>query len=103
MEFVNKELRCKFSLPEPLRMKHVEQYEGARNEARAAGAQFAASINWVGAVTILEDWVCEDLPDPKALTPEDLGDVHGPALQVVVWVAGQVAVHVMKQLFVPKN
>lgn len=103
MEFVNKELKCKFSLPEPLRLRHVEAYEKARSEAREAGAQFAASINWVGAVEILEGWLCEVLPDPKALTPEDLADVHGEALQVVMWVAGQVAIHVIKQLFVPKN
>lgn len=103
MEFVNKELRCKFALPEPLRLRHVEQYEKARDEARAAGAQFTPSINWVGALVLLEDWVCEVLPDPKALTPEDLADVHGPVLQVVMWVAGQVATHVMKELFIPKN
>lgn len=103
MEFNNKELKCKFSLPEPLRMRHVEQYEVARNEAREAGAQFNASINWLGAVPLLENWTCEALPDPKGLTPEDLADAYGVVMQIVVWVAGQVAVHIMKQLFVPKN
>lgn len=103
MEFVNKELKCKFSLPEPLRMRHVEQYEVARDTARAAGARFAPAINWVGALDLLEGWECEVLPDPEGLTPEDLADVHGPVLQIIVWVASTVATHIMSELFIPKN
>ena len=103
MTFENEGLRCKFSLPDPLCMRHVEKYEAARDEARLAGAQFAPSINWVGAVALVEDWECEALPDPNSLTPADLADTHGTVLQIVMWVAGQVSAHVMRELFVPKN
>lgn len=101
--FENEELKCKFSLPEPLRMRHVEQYETARDGARAAGAQFGPAINWCGALALIEDWECEALPIPEELTPEDLADVHGPILRLVMWVGGTVVGHVMGELFIPKN
>lgn len=102
-EFYNEALKCKFSLPEPLCMRHVEIYEKARDTARNAGAQFAPSINWVGAVEIIENWECETLPNPKELSPEDLADIHGESLQIVMWVASKVAIYVMEKLFIPKN
>ena len=101
--FENEKLGCKFSLPKPFRLRHVEAYEKARDEARAAGAQFGLAMNWIGAMAIIEDWKCKALPDPKKLTPEQLADVHGPILQIVAWVAGQVVTHVMGALFIPKN
>lgn len=103
MEFVNKELGCKFSLPEPFRMRHLEQYEAARDTARAVGAQFAPSINWVGALGILEGWECELLPDPEGLTPDTLAEVHGKVLQIVIWVASKVVIYITKVMFIPKN
>ena len=101
--FENEKLKCRFSLPDPLRMRHVEAYEKARDEARAAGAQFGPAINWIGAVALIEDWECEALPDPEKLTPEALDDVHGAVLRIVMWVGGQVVSHVMEELFIPKN
>lgn len=102
-EFYNEALDCCFTLPEPFRLRHVEQYEAGRNKAKASGAQFPASINWVGAMEILESWDCEALPDPRQLSPNDLGDTHGDALQVVMWVGSQVNVYVLAKLYIPKN
>lgn len=101
--FKNEKLGCKFSLPEPLRMRHVEAYEEARDQARVNGAQFSPSTNWIGAVALIRDWECEALPDPKKLTSEDLDETHGKVLRIVMWVGGQVATHVMGELFIPKN
>lgn len=102
-EFYNEALGCRFTLPEPLRLRHVEQYEAGRDKARAAGAQFAPSINWVGTMEILESWDCEMLPDPRKLSPNDLGDTHGEVLQIVMWVGSQVNVYVLAKLYIPKN
>ena len=102
-EFYNEALGCRFTLPEPLRLRHVEQYEAGRDVAKAAGAQFAPSINWMGALKLVEKWECEDLPDPHELSPADLEDVHGTALQVVMWVSSQVNVYVLSKLYIPKN
>ena len=102
-EFYNEALGCRFTLPEPFRLRHVEEYEAGRDKARAAGAQFAPSINWTGAMEILESWDCETLPDPRKLSPSDLGDVHSQALQVVMWVGSQVNVYVLAKLYIPKN
>lgn len=102
-EFYNEALGCRFTLPEPFRLRHVEQYDAGRDKARAAGAQFAPSINWVGAMEILENWDCEILPDPHKLSPDDLRDTHGEALQIVMWVSSQVNVYVLAKLYIPKN
>lgn len=102
-EFYNEALDCRFTLPEPFRLRHVEQYEIGRDAARAAGAQFAPSINWAGALKLVEDWQCKALPDPQQLSPADLEDVHGAALQIVMWVGSQVSVYVLSKLYIPKN
>jgi len=102
-EFYSEALGCRFTLPEPFRLRHAERYEAGRDKARAAGAQFAPSINWVGALEILEEWECEVLSDPHKLSPADLEDVHDQALQVVMWVGSQVNVYVLAKLYVPKN
>lgn len=102
-EFCHEALGCSFSLPEPFRMRHVMQFEAGRDEARAAGGQFAPAINWAGALRVIENWECETLPKPHSLSPDDLGDAHGPVLQVIMWVGSQVSVYVMEKLFIPKN
>ena len=102
-EFYNEALGCRFTLPEPFRLRHVEQYEAGRDKAKAAGAQFMPSVNWIGAMEIIEDWECEGLPDPRGLSPADLEDVHGVALQIVMWVGSQVNVYVLAKLYIPKN
>lgn len=102
-EFYNEGLGCRFTVPEPLRLRDVERYEAARNEARTAEAQSAFSINWVGAVALIEEWECEALPDLQGLSPEDVGDAFGAIMQVIVWAGGQVSAHVMTKLFIPKN
>ena len=102
-EFYNEALGCRFSLPEPFRLRHVERYDAGRDRARAAGAQFPPSINWVGALEIIEDWECEALPDPHELSPDALADVHGVPLQVVMWIGSQVNVYVLAKLYIPKN
>lgn len=103
MKFINEKLGCRFSIPDPLRLRHVEVYETARKQAIVAGAQFPPSVNWVGAAAIAEDWECETIPDPHALPLDQLADIHGAVLQIVMWVGGQVAGHVMEKLYVPKN
>lgn len=102
-EFYNEALDCRFTLPEPFRLRHVEQYEAGRNKAKAAGAQFPPSINWTGALEIVENWECETLPDPHNLSPAGLEDVHGSGLQIVMWAGSQVNVYVLAKLYIPKN
>jgi hypothetical protein len=102
-EFYNEALGCRFTLPEPFRLRHVERYEAGRDKAKATGAQFPPSVNWVGAMEIVEDWDCEALPDPRKLSPADLDDTHGQALQIVIWVGSQVNVYVLAKLYIPKN
>lgn len=102
-KFENEALGCSFSLPEPFRMRHVEQYEAARDAARAAGAKTAFAINWIGAVAILESWDCEALLEPEKLTPGDLSDSHGQMMQVIVWVASTVNAYIIEKLFISKN
>lgn len=102
-EFYNEALDCRFTLPEPFCLRHVEQYEAGRNKAKAAGAQFPPSINWTGALEIVKNWECETLPGPHNLSPADLEDVHGSGLQIVMWVSSQVNVYVLAKLYIPKN
>lgn len=102
-EFENEKLGCKFSLPEPFKMRDVERYEEGRDAAREAGAATAFAINWIGAAAIVENWKCETLPDPAALTPGDFAESHGAVMQVIVWVASTVNAYVIEKLFIPKN
>lgn len=101
--FDNPSLKCSFDLPDPLRLRHVENYECARDTAKLAGASTGFSINWVGALELIENWACPSIKEPKNLVAKELGDVHGDALRVIIWVAGIVNRYVLEQLIVPKN
>jgi hypothetical protein len=97
-EYENAELGVSFSLPVSLTVREQLAF---RERVFVTASEDLYSRYWAGAVPLLKDWECEDIPDPAAV---DLDvETRVQITDIVNWVSNTVALHMTELEDVPKN
>lgn len=96
-EFVNEKLGARFTVPDSLTVRTQLAYYSAR---QFADTNEMWEANWRAAVVVMQDWVCDWLPDPKTADLETLTDRRAALL--MMWAANQVGGHMLGLETVPK-
>jgi hypothetical protein len=98
MNYENEALGVSFSLPDELTIR--QQLE-LRTRVFQDESDDAYSRWWAGILPLIEDWQCEDIPDPAAL------DLDAPGTwqegHIVQWVSNMAAGYVTDLGTVPKE
>ena len=95
-EFKNAKLGVTFRVPDHPTVRQQLAYFSEAGMAR--GSQMFERL-WLGALTLMEDWECELLPDPKV----DLDGLTDPkVVQVLLWSGLNVEVHMNQLEEIPK-
>jgi hypothetical protein len=98
-EFEHPALGCKFTVPEKFTARIHQAWVDAREAAEKEGATTALSVNWAGALAVIEEWECEKLPDRYS----DLDDIYNEQLAIIKWVGDEIVYYIITLLSVPKN
>jgi hypothetical protein len=98
MEYKNEQLGCSFSLPDELtiRQQLLLRTRVFRDESEDAYSQW-----WAGILPLIEDWQCEEIPDPVAFDLDDSGTWQQG--NIVQWVSNMAAGYVIELGEVPKE
>jgi len=96
-QFTNEALGCRFNLPRPFTIRHLEAWEDAKQQALESGSKTLLSLRWVGALALITDWECEALPDRYST------EIADEQLRVIAWVGRIVQQHIANLVTVPGN
>lgn len=97
MEFANKELGVKFTVPDRPTVRQQLAWLGA---AAGRNPEDLFDRYWAGAKALIQSWECEALPDYKV----ELDAISNPTqTSVIVWVALEVRNHMNALEDLPKN
>lgn len=96
--YTNENIGVSFSLPETMSTRDGLDLRARLVEASDENAYIRW---WLAVLPLLEDWQCDDLPDPAAF------DLDAPAtwriMDIVQWVGNTTAGHMAELENVPKN
>ena len=93
---VNKKQIAKFTVPDQLTVRQQLTYLSAVASLKLDFERF-----WAGAMTLIQSWESELIPDAKLL---DLDVATDPKItNLIVWVGWQVKMHMDRLEEVPKN
>lgn len=97
--FENEEFGVSFSLPEKITVRQqlvIRERVWGSNNADPASIRF-----WFSMLPMVEDWDCDDYPDPADIDIDALDDTR--ATDIILWASARMADYFMDRGFVPKN
>ena len=97
-KYANEELGVKFALKEKYTIRDIL---GQRERILFAVDYDWYSRYWLASISMLENWECEEIPVPEDLDLE--ADATRKVVDIIQWVANEVAAHMSELDNVPKN
>lgn len=97
MEFKNEDVKLRFTVPERPTVRQQLRYMGA---AVSLGGEDLFLAFWRGALTMIEDWECELVTDPRKLDLDTVQDLR--ITELVTWVGLRVREYVTSLDELPK-
>lgn len=98
MRYENETLGVVFTLPDTFTVRQQLAY---RSKIAQAADESAFVRVWLGAVSVMQDWQCEHVPDPAALDLDATDDRK--TADIVQWTANTVAGHMADLETPPKK
>ena len=101
MKINNEKLGFSFDLPDQLTVRQQLQYRGRMGVGLYRDNPDMYLDMWKAALSLIENWECEQSPDPNALDLDTVTDVK--IADIVAAVGMDVFLHTRKQEEVEKN
>ena len=97
-KYANEELGVKFALKEKYTIRDIL---GQRERILFAVDYDWYSRYWLASIPLLEKWECEVIPEPEELDLDSAATRQ--VVDIIQWVANEVAAHMSELDNVPKN
>ena len=97
-KYANEELGVKFALKEEYTIREIL---GQRERILFAVDYDWYSRYWLASIPLIEDWKCEEIPVPDELELDSVATRK--VVDIIQWVANEVAAHMSELDNVPKN